>query len=48
MVNVDNRICFVSQLETLKRTVDRTAMDLETTRAEVTQMKKEVAEKQDK
>ncbi|KAK2144272.1 hypothetical protein LSH36_772g01071 [Paralvinella palmiformis] len=35
-------------LEALKRTVDRTAMDLETTRAEVTQMKKEVAEKQDK
>lgn len=39
---------FQSELEALKRTLDRTAMDLETTRAEVTQMKKEVAEKQDK
>ena len=33
------------QLNTLKRTVDRTAMDLETARASVANLKKEVAAK---
>ena len=36
------------QLEVLKRTVDRTASDLESTRAEVTQMKKEIQDKTQK
>lgn len=39
---------FQSELEALKRTVDRTAMDLETTRSQVTQLKKETVEKHDK
>ena len=36
------------QLDALKRTVDRTAMDLENTRSTVTQLKKDVMEKQNK
>jgi len=39
---------FQSELEALKRTVDRTAVDLESTRTEVTQLKKEVIDKQEK
>lgn len=37
---------FQSELEALKRTVDRTAMDLENTRGQVTALKKDVADKQ--
>ena len=33
------------QLDALKRTVDRTAMDLESTRSAVTQLKKDVVDK---
>lgn len=33
------------QLDALKRTVDRTAMDLESTRSTVTQLKKDVVDK---
>ena len=39
---------FHSELDALKRTVDRTAVDLETTRAQVTGLKKEQADKQQK
>ncbi|PVD18338.1 hypothetical protein C0Q70_20887 [Pomacea canaliculata] len=39
------RFQFSDELETLKRTVDRTAVDLETTRSRVTQLKKDVQDK---
>ena len=35
-------------MEMMKRTVDRTAMDLENTRSTLTHLKKEVLEKQEK
>ena len=40
---MDNDLLF--QLDALKRTVDRTAMDLESTRSAVTQLKKDVVDK---
>lgn len=40
--------CISLQVETLKRTVDRTASDLEGTRVEVTQQKQEIVEKNKK
>ena len=36
------------QLDALKRTVDRTALDLETTRSDVKQIKRNVIEKTEK
>src|SRR6218665_1525602 len=38
-------LCIPLQVETLKRTVDRTASDLERTRVEVTQQKQDIVEK---
>lgn len=38
----------VLQLDALKRTVDRTATDLEVTRSQVSQLKKDVQEKTNK
>ena len=38
----------VPQLDALKRTVDRTATDLEVTRSQVSQLKKDVQEKTNK
>ncbi|KAK7091050.1 coiled-coil domain-containing protein 39-like [Littorina saxatilis] len=42
------RVQFADELDSLKRTVDRTAMDLETTRSTVTQLKKDVVDKTNK
>ena len=39
---------FSFQLDALKRTVDRTAVDLESTRSHVSNLKKDVLDKQEK
>lgn len=41
-----NAHCYVTQLDALKRTVDRTNQDLETTRTQVSQLKKDIMDKQ--
>lgn len=38
-------MCICLQLDALKRTVDRTATDLEVTRSQVSQLKKDVGDK---
>ncbi|XP_074657844.1 coiled-coil domain-containing protein 39-like [Tubulanus polymorphus] len=43
-----SRTAFQDELDALRRTVDRTAIDLETTRSTVSQLRKDVQEKHDK
>ncbi|XP_067948183.1 coiled-coil domain-containing protein 39-like [Watersipora subatra] len=42
------RVKFADELDALKRTVDRTNQDLETTRTQVSQLKKDIMDKQNK
>lgn len=46
--NETQRTQFADELDALKRMVDRTAVDLETTRSKVTQLKKDVVDKTNK
>jgi len=41
-------LCLYFQLDALKRTVDRTVTDLESTRSHVTQLKKDVVDKENR
>jgi len=49
LVNIFNLLNgFCVQLDALKRTVDRTVTDLESTRSHVTQLKKDVQDKENR